>query len=1345
MRVELTWQSSEPRIWAGELCISGDAELRPEPGRLSEPANLTPGMLMTGGIYLTPENDSLKFAPSSTIGQLRNRDGRFVPAESRRGGVAFRVRGKGAERLVLALRRDGSNDLVAPVAIALQDLASGQPITSQFNATATWTVQRAVGDQLRVALTPVTTEPSAVSANAVPTSLFWNDEKARVSLVTDAASGPTADAYELVCDTLASGNLALATQTWTLERGPGENQFNALDAYWQPPNTEGSYRLRWRLQKKATVRSVMGMSMPLNLTDSFTHPMTLIRGSGDERVIAESFADVVVLSRQPAFANASSAFSQNEETLASLGRLEPFGRSWSVSRLVPLRQVTQFASSVPIPVQAKKVTVAGKQLAELPPGAHWSHALPTSKVGTRHRLKLTIPEGKSMRIGVCVIDQLPSKGKNVVIRDVTSIRTRLVNGGSEWATIEVDYYPISGSPQLAIINRDPTQTLQFEAVDVFAMTRREDVASSPAKSLGNIGQVANIEPIDDGPWAVQQSSGAAMPSVPFNAASRRALMHFDGEQWLRMFGDVQSIDAPSARTRFDLYSAAIRMVEAVKREGYRGVVMTVCEDGRSLFPTSCMTAARDSIENPPLDSKGNTQSLECLLRLFDREGLVLIPCVRPNFPMTKLERAIAAGSIGRGIALTAAWNSLGIDLSLNEFEACCTGIYNPTHDQVAEQVVALVDELSQQCQGHACVDTIGVLGDEGSCLNMPAKREMLDAGSLDRFHASLPAGAPARSQMMAWVAEDGESAFDQWRAACLRSLYVQLSVSVGRQRHSLMALSTRDQLPIDRLSSGAGSPILYTRLYRKSPLETLAARCRDEQSTTASPSSVGLPSPELQPESWLSAALHLTPTPKLGIDLGYSDAASLFSLEMPKPSSELKLDSLQNSLNFIKLLYRSDRSCIAISGNAAIFGDAVTRRSLARFNALPPVLMEEVPPADEAMKLARVRRASFGGATSLVATNHSRWPMTVSVMIAASSPVEPIVNGDVVPTIDTAGAWVAKLAPGELAAVRIQDPNAKVRAWTASIDGGAAQVASIGKSVRELADAVAMTTEPKSCDCIENASFEAEVSGAAVDAPASGAAVAASGATQEQLVVGNQSQVAGWLLAQHPVGCAALDTEVAHHGKRSIRLSNREGRPGGTWVVSRPIPSPASERLAVSLVLRGQPSEDPAKSDPILVRVAIEGNVSGSAMRQAQIFRVPRDGKWSQTPCRVEVESLPRCGVESLRLAIDVMNEGTVWIDSVRAEDSFMTETEKSQLQSQMFLALGGIAKGELSHAAKLLESHWVQQMLGGVAEPPRPAIVSTDETLDTSVSSGNKETTESSNPGIAERLKGWIPRPIRF
>ena len=80
-----------------------------------------------------------------------------------------------------------------------------------------------------------------------------------------------------------------------------------------------------------------------------------------------------------------------------------------------------------------------------------------------------------------------------------------------------------------------------------------------------------------------------------------------------------------------------------------------------------------------------------------------------------------------------------------------------------------------------------------------------------------------------------------------------------------------------------------------------------------------------------------------------------------------------------------------------------------------------------------------------------------------------------------------------------------------------------------------------------------------------------------------------------------------------------------------------------------------------------------------------------------------------------------------------------------MFLALGGIAKGELSHAAKLLESHWVQQMLGGVAEPPRPAIVSTDETLDTSVSSGNKETTESSNPGIAERLKGWIPRPIRF
>jgi hypothetical protein len=1338
MRLEFTWTSSQPRVWAGELSISGDAELRPEPGRLSEPGNLTSGMLMTGGVYLTPENDCLKFAPPPTIGQLRTREGKFVLPESTNGGVSFRVRGKGAERLIIALRRDGSLDLTAPVAISLQDLADGKPITSQFNAVASWTVRRRDGDRLRVTLVPVAVEPAAVTDNSKPsTSLFWDDEKARVSISTDLPIAAQLDAYELVCDTLVSGSLALASQTWALEAGSSTGEFKAIDAQWQPPRTEGGYRLRWRLQKRSTTRSVMGVSMPMNLSDSLTYPMTLIRGTSDERVIAESFTDVVVLARQNASQPSGEPFASPNDSLASLGRLAPFGRTWSVSRLVPLRQVTQFASTAP-QNQARKANVAGKQVAEISPGAHWTHALPTSKPGTRHRLKITIPDSKSMRLGICVIDRIASNGKNTVIRDVTSIRTRLDSTSTDWATIEVDYYPLSGSPQIVIINRDPAQPLQFEGVDVLAAVSADVAAASNQPGDATIGQVTNLQTADDTPWNVQLLGGAGAPSVPLNAASRRALMHVDMDQWLRLFGSIQEIDPQTNAKQFDIYTAASRLIEAIKRERYRGVVMTVCESGQTLFPTSSMTASPSPFAHTSTATHDQTQSLEILLRMFDREGLTFIPCVRPNFPMTKLERAVAAGAIGRGIALTPVWNSLGIDLSLREFESCHSGIYNPTHDQVAEQVVELVNEVALLCSGHECVDTIGVLGDEGSCLNLPAKREMLDSASLDRFHASLPAGAPARSQMMAWVANEGSAAFDDWRAGCLRSLYARMALQVGRHKKSLMALSTRDALPIERLVTENGAPILYTRLYRRSPLETLADRCRNEQVAIASAVNKSGVAGDAHPESWLNAALYLAPSPQESLRLGYQEVVTAFELDSPQPHADITTDPLATALAISKSLSRSDRTSIGICASVALSGDAVTRRSLTRFNALPPVAMEDVVPADEAMKLVKLRKASFGGMSYLAVMNHSRWPMSASVMVTASGRIEPLITDDGGPRIDPQGAWQVQLAPGELAAVRVRDPNAKVRAWTANVDGGAAQVAAIGKSVREWADAVAIMTEPKPCDCIENASFEA--------GPAATAGGAATDkATSAQPDVSNQNQVAGWLLAQHPASCATLDNEVAQDGKHSIRLRNLEGRPGGTWIVSRQIATPATGRLAVSLMLRGQPSEDASKTEPILVRVAIEGNVAGSAMRQAEVFRVPRDGKWSQTPCRVEVDLLPRCGVESLRLAIDVMNEGTVWIDSVRAEDSFMTETERSQLQSQMFLALSGIGKGELSHAAKLLESHWVQQMLAGVAEPPRPAILQTSESLDTIPANGNKETTENTAPGIAERLKGWIPRPIRF
>ncbi len=196
-------------------------------------------------------------------------------------------------------------------------------------------------------------------------------------------------------------------------------------------------------------------------------------------------------------------------------------------------------------------------------------------------------------------------------------------------------------------------------------------------------------------------------------------------------------------------------------------------------------------------------------------------------------------------------------------------------------------------------------------------------------------------------------------------------------------------------------------------------------------------------------------------------------------------------------------------------------------------------------------------------------------------------------------------------------------------------------------------------------------------------------------------------------------------------------------MVSRAFPAPRSGRVAVSMMLRGEPSSAPEKSQPIKVRLSIEGTVAQSNLRESTIVNVPRDGRWSTVPCRVEIDQLPACGVDSLRVAIDVMTEGTVWVDDVRVADQFMTEQERNQLQSQMYLAMGAIPKGDLMAAAKLLESHWIQELLSGPWDVHRPAILNTteDQVLPPVAQPPQKEET----PGIADRFRSWLPKPMRY
>lgn len=1313
-RLELTWNSAVARIWAGEIFVVSRNQLTAVPGRLSEPGNLTPGMLMSGGIHVSPTADVLRFAPPPSASYLRDRNGEFVSHQTIKGGVTFRVRGSENDRVVISLRRDGSNELMAPIAINLSELSGGRSIENRLSDSASWSLKRVDGDRLRVSLVPI--ERSAIdlaspaishdAANAlVPnrghgTSLFWDDQTARIEICCDKANS---DSLELVCETLSGGMGAIASQSWPITMMDGKGV--VAENHWQPPAGDGGYELRWRLQQRSIPRTGWGGSIPGAIKDTITKPLTMIRGMSENPVIAESSMNVVVMSRQPALRQQAGA----SDSMAVVGRIEPFGKSWSVSRFNPVRQASQF---VPIGSQSdepKKSAFGEKTIAELSPGAHWEHVLPVTKIGERHRVTLTFPDAKAMRLGICILDQSPQSAKQTIVRDVTCIRTRIKTSDSGWASAIVDFYPQSNAPQIVLVNRDSQQPAVFEAIEVGV-----------------------AKPIDLPITLVTSESKALAPETGLHPLSRAALLQIDATTWSETFGDLVQSHQGQSVVRGNAFFAALRLVETIKRQGYTGVMMTVCQDGQSLYHSQLMTANRSHDQSLPIDADRSAETLEMLLRLFDRESLVFIPCLRANSPMTPLEAALIEGRPeSRGIAPSNPWN--GFDLALGDVELMDTCVYSPLHESVTATSVAMLDELLQQTANHPCVSTIGVLADEGSCFRLPARFATLDNATLERFHASLPDDKIARSQVVGWIDEDGAAAFDKWRAERLLDMVRGWLKLLDAYNKSLMIATSCDQVSSELLELAEEPRLMFTRLHRRNQLQSLSERWRDEATSMLSYSSS-----QSAADSTFRSAFYLTPEARIICTAGDNELLRRAGKEATKNiRSRVLLDPVSSSLAISKLWSKRDRDVIIISGTEATECSEGQRRSLATFRALPAVLMNDVPAPDEAMKLVKLRRVKHQGATYLMATNHCRWPMVVDVSLTNVAGIENVVQGGPAPVVSSANVWRATLLAGELVAIRIPAVDAKVRTWSAQPVGGAAKLAEIGGTVRELADSIAANTEPQLCQCIENASFETDRESTPVQL--------LSGTDVTQTPSNVPVNVPGWLMAQHPVGCAVVDSEVAYEGKRSIRLSNRDGRPGGTWIVSRPIPTPASGRIAMSLRVRGEPSEDPSKSEPIVMRVAIEGTVAGSSMRQVISMQVARDGKWNMVPCRVEVASLPRCGIESLRLAVDVMNEGTIWIDDIKAEDAFLTASEKTQMQSELFLALGGISKGDLSQSAKLLESHWVQEMLGQPLTSSRPVIVTSSETLDAAAPVSDNGASEEKIPGIADRLKLWLPKPIRF
>jgi len=1333
MRVELHWQGETPRRWSGRVefeaeVTGGHRERQPTDG-LSGAINLTPGPLLVAGIFTSA--NVIEWGPPSRRPVLAASETRWVDVAQRTGGISFRVAGKGADRL--RVRIDGRDQSTDPtIEMTLQDLLDRPEVLTQWAGGWSVTLRRVRDQDLRLRLNDGQTVFSPGQTVRV--------DLTAVGLAAGATGGlPIADpnsdqpAWQLDWAVRKATDRRPETSgSWLIASPTG-----GLDEplMWTVPEAEGAYTAEFRLRRiddvrrtdgpsrggdwaggdwtKAVSRAVQSGWAVLPLQESWNRLGT---GSGsadrdkEREVRTTSFSIAIVASDADSQPTRSVARAEGVSNWRSLGELAWSGPESTVSKVLP-GPAAKWVVAATGGKSVRKVTIAGRKLVELKAGEQVWLPTPVQQVGRRHRALIRVPKGMAIDLAVQPLDVSPTNSQVTsaawgTARPLGPAAVILRHGYDDentgWHVAVIDYWPRSKHTQLAITNRWSGRVARLGSIEILhdPSGDADQVADDSRWSLANIAQ--SSESATPGP----EQSDLAIPAGS-REASRLACLQLELVDLFDQFGPAGQPTLERPLDYDQVWQTAERLIGTMNREGFNTVILTVASDGQAIYPTQSWHVPAEWNANWRSEA-GSVDAQELLLRLLGRAGLKCIPCVRTGAPDRQLEEAIRAEfPANSGIAINSPlgnqlgpWSFDGPDMTL-------FGLYDPSHPEVSSRLVAMLQELHLRCGNHRSVHALGALADERSWLKVPPP-EGVGPATLERFRTSLGQTAPPAAELANYLRQVGYGPLERWLGERIgQGIWAGLDEIGDRP---LWLLSTDNAVSSQLVTVSQHPRVMTARLQRRSLVESTAQRVRDEAcSASVSVTGAASPTPLIH-----DIAIFYQPITEVAFPAANLEVDAAFGNTLLSPGDggrdasirlTPRLDERESAFAMAHLLARSDRLAIVWGGGGANQpGGEARRRSLRRFTQLPPIRMEDVRAAETLPASIRLRQGEFNGQTYYCLTNVTRWPISVDTVFAAPIVARPI-ESDLNPTavaqaiaagngpsgtrgngqelaaargpVDMGRTWRVDLAAGEWTAIRISGRSAAVIRCDAHFTEGQSPVVNLRQSIQHAVALANRTSAARPIDGMINLGFE--------EVPPQGI---------------SPQGIPGWLVAQHPPQCVSLDSSVAYEGQRSIRLTGQSEQGRGGWFVSPVVRPPASGRLAVSLRLRGEAAGPAGRAvsamadQPIRVRMALEGTIHGTPIRQVRTVEVPRDGKWGERPETLELPRLPVLPVESLRLTVDLVSSGVVWVDDVTFLQDFMTGPEKANWDQLVYVAVGGLSRGDLTGVSRLFDSHWSVEML---------------------------------------------------
>lgn len=889
--------------------------------------------------------------------------------------------------------------------------------------------------------------------------------------------------------------------------------------------------------------------------------------------------------------------------------------------------------------------------------------------GKPHRLVLRYSCAQPMQLGLTILEPngegvLSPLGINAGVQ-LSSDDLRQINGKGE---TEIIFWPKSNSASLLVTNPDSEHSLQLLGYELYAGPNELE---SYANLVPFSSDEENREAIDDA-----SSNTAATPnSTAANAGSvpRMAAIYLDKPLLAEYFGGPEVLDQATGRGLHawqSYYSACKHLIEYIKWSGHNGVVLFVAGEGGSLYPSETL------LPNPKFDrgrffadGRDPVQKdvVELLLKMLDREGLHVLLGIHFDGAMgNQLIRNVNSTDPVELIDLQGRKWSRPTSTS-----AIQAPRYNPLHKVVQEQISKSLQELVTRYGKHPSFRGVVIeMGGTGH-LSFAGDRWGYDATSVQAFAKSLNAQLPTDLKELTTVVQSRlRDSFMQWRANQLTLALQQMAQNLRRDRADLRfvvstaGLAKQPPMESDFVEwSELWMPADYIALSRGLDLNGLS----QVPEIDLLQADVRFPLHSLPQQRWSYGVRDLAITPSSE----HSHPRGGALLLLPPTSRNWPAVEKQQPLNlstskvwtfhqvaphapsvistWCQRLLVDDAWLMASGGWSPNYGTEQWMRDAAqRWTELPPVRLET---ADYSMgqplsNSVVFRTATYEKKTYILLINAAPWAERCSIEWNKAPGLEQIdwvsASGEAIPDSWASKKWTVDLQPFEWQTICIDAAGLELVNWTHQPEDAAVEIAKA--KLLDLSERVKRlhTTRLAASESLVNGGFE--------------------NFTQD-------GKPEGWTMSTLP-NAQITPSNNAFRGASSLRLENNSGGNAPLWLQSTPLRLPKTGRMAVELWIRKEAGTDEPK-----VRLMLQGRHSDGTRYERSRYLgkdvedAPISDRWETAPLVLLVSDLPASGIDELRVEIDLIGSGTIYVDEVKAYDVYLHPDERNLIRNEIFAA----------------------------------------------------------------------------